>query len=159
MDSWIEKEFRLEQLLPLIEEQLAAGKSVKFSPRGVSMLPMLRQGIDSVVLSPVPQKLKKYDLPLYRRESGQFVLHRVVKAEDLTYTCIGDNQFIYEPGLRHGQMVALVTAFYRGEKEVQVTNFGYRLYCRLWHYSRPVRHFWRRGIGWLKRHLNGRCRK
>lgn len=152
MDSWLEKEFRLEQLLPLIEEQLAAGKSVKFMPRGVSMLPMLRQGIDSVVLSPVPKKLKKYDLPLYRRKSGQFVLHRIVKVED-TYTCIGDNQFVYEPGLQHAQMIGLVTTFYRDKKQIKTSAFGYQIYCRLWHYSRPIRHFWRRGIGWIKRHL------
>lgn len=126
--------------MPLIEEQLAAGKTVRFSPRGISMLPMLRQGVDSVVLSPVPERLHKYDLPLYRRESGQFVLHRIVKAGD-TYTCVGDNQFDLEPGLKHEQMLALVTAFYRGEKYHSVTEPGYRLYCRMWHYSRPLRRF------------------
>ena len=153
MDSWVEKEFRLEQLLPLIQERLAAGKRVKFMPKGVSMMPMLRQGIDSVVLSPVPKKLKKYDLPLYRRKNGQFVLHRVVKVGQ-TYTCIGDNQFIYEPGLEHAQMVGVVTSFYRGKKEVPVTALSYRIYCRLWHIGRPLRRFWRRCKGWLKRHLS-----
>ena len=153
MDSWLEKEFRLEQLMPLIQEQLDAGKNVKFKPRGVSMLPMLRQGIDSVVLSPVPKKLKKYDLPLYRRKSGQFVLHRIVKVGE-SYTCIGDNQFVYEPGLRHEQMIGLVTSFYRDQKEISVTAISYRLYCRVWHYSRPIRHFWRRGMAWIKRRLS-----
>ena len=147
-----EYEIRLEQLMPLFLEQFTQGKSVKFSPRGISMLPMLRQGIDSVILSPLPQKLKKYDLPLYRRDDGKYVLHRVVEAGQ-TYTCMGDNQFVAEPGLRHDQMIALVTAFTRGERTHRVTELGYRLYCRLWHYSRPVRHFWRRGIGWLRRHL------
>ncbi len=151
MDSWSKNGFRLEQLLPLIQEQLDNEKSVKFSPRGISMLPMLRQGIDSVVLSPVPEKLKKYDLPLYRRENGQFVLHRVVKV-GTTYTCIGDNQFVYEPGVRHEQMIGIVTAFYRGEKMIPVTDLLYCLYCIAWHYSRPVRHLWRRGIAWLRRH-------
>lgn len=151
MDSWIEKELRLEQLLPLIQEQLDKGKSVKFMPRGVSMLPMLRQGIDSVVLSPIPEKLKKYDLPLYRRKSGQFVLHRIVKAGD-TYTCIGDNQFVYEPGIEDGQLIGLVTAFYRGKKEIKTCALSYQIYCRAWHCSRPVRHFWRRAVGWLRKH-------
>ena len=100
----------------------------------------------------MPQKLKKYDLPLYRRDDGKYVLHRVVEAGQ-TYTCIGDNQFVSEPGLRHDQMIALVTAFTRGKRTHQVTEPGYRLYCRLWHYSRPLRHFWRRGMGWLRRHL------
>lgn len=147
-----EYQVQLDQLMPLFLEQFAQGKSVKFAPRGISMLPMLRQGIDSVILSPLPQKLKKYDLPLYRRDDGKYVLHRVVEAGE-TYTCIGDNQFVTEPGLRHDQMIALVTAFTRDKRTHQVTEPGYRLYCRLWHYSRPVRHFWRRGIGWLRRRL------
>ena len=68
----------LEQVLPLIQECLAAGQDVSFTPRGISMQPMLRNGQDSVVLSPVNKPLKKYDLPLYRRPDGQFVLHRIV---------------------------------------------------------------------------------
>ena len=152
MDSLTEKQYRLEDLLPLIQEGLESGKTVRFSPRGISMLPMLRQGIDNVVLSPVPAKLKKYDLPLYRRSSGQFVLHRIIEAGE-TYTCMGDNQFVPEPGLGHDQMIALVTAFTRGKRLIPVTDPGYRLYCRFWHYSRPLRHFWRRGLGWLRRRL------
>ena len=63
-----------------------------------------------------------------------------------TYTCIGDNQFVYEPGVAHSQVLALVTAFYRGNRKWDVTSPWYCLYCRFWHYTRPVRHFWRRGM-------------
>ena len=142
----------VDDLMPLIQERLAAGQSVRFSPRGISMLPMLRQGTDSVVLSPVPETLKKYDLPLYRRDDGTYILHRVVAAGDV-YTCVGDNQFKQETGVRHDQMIGLVTAFYRGETYHAVTEPAYRLYCRFWYYSRPIRHFYRRGIGWLRRKL------
>lgn len=152
MDSCNERQVRLEQLMPLIREQLAEGKRIKFSPRGTSMLPMLREGLDSVILSPLPAKLKKYDLPLYQRENGQYVLHRIVKTGE-TYTCVGDNQFALEQGLRHEQMIGLVTAFCRGEKEILVTALGYRIYCRAWHYSRPARHLWRRGLRFLSRLL------
>ena len=152
MESRIEKELRLEVLMPLIRERLEAGQTIRFSPRGISMLPMLRQGMDSVVLSPLPEKLKKYDLPLYQRSNGQYVLHRVVKVGK-RYTCIGDNQFVLEPDLEHSQMIALVTTFYRGERKWEVTSPLYRAYCVFWHYSRPLRHFWRRGMGWLRRHL------
>ena len=147
-----EKELRLDALMPLIRERLAAGHSVRFGPRGTSMLPMLRQGIDNVELSPLPQTLKKYDLPLYQRDNGQYVLHRIVKVED-TYTCIGDNQYDYEPGIRQDQMIGLVTAFYRGEKRHSVKARHYRLYCRLWHHSRSLRRFLRRCKNGLKRRL------
>lgn len=152
MDSFVEKQYRLEDLMPLIREQLAAGKTVRFSPRGVSMLPMLRQGIDRVVLSPVPQRLKKYDLPLYQRDNGQYVLHRIIDVGE-TYTCMGDNQFDPESGLRHDQMIALVTAFTRGDREIPVTVWHYWLYCRVWYHSRKLRRFYRRAKGWLRRHL------
>lgn len=141
---------KIEDMAPLIYERLAAGQSVSLSPRGVSMLPMLRQGIDTVTLSPLPEKLKKYDLPLYQRDDGKYVLHRIVKTGE-SYSCIGDNQFVYENGLRHEQMIALVTAFSRGERDHSVDEFSYKLYCRVWHYSRPIRHFSRRAINKLRR--------
>ena len=142
----------MDDLMPLFREQLATGNSVRFSPRGVSMLPMLRQGRDCVILSPLPEKLKKYDLPLYLRDNGKYVLHRVVAVGE-TYTCIGDNQFVYEPGLRHDQMIGLVTGFCRDKKQYSVEDPRYRLYCRVWHYSRPLRHFCSRALGWIRRHL------
>ena len=150
-----EKTMRLEQLMPLIMEQLNRGESVTFFPRGTSMLPMLRQGRDSVVLSPLPRQLKKYDLPLYRRDDGAYVLHRIVQTGE-TYTCIGDNQFEFETGLEYRQMIAVVTAFTRGGREIKTTDPFYRLYCRFWVASRPVRYLWRRGINLLKRTMR-RC--
>lgn len=132
----------LEEMLPLIKECLSAGQSVKFSPRGISMLPMIVQGRDSVTLSSPPEKLKKFDIPLYRREDGHFVLHRVVKVGD-TYTCIGDNQFKKETGIAHSQVIAVITAFTRKGKTYAVSHFGYRLYCVFWHYSRLLRRVWR----------------
>ena len=132
----------LDEMLPLIEECLGLGQSVKFSPRGISMLPMIVQGRDSVTLSSPPEKLKKFDIPLYRRSDGSFVLHRVVKVGD-SYTCIGDNQFKAEPGVEHSQVIAVVTAFTRKGKTYSVSCAGYRLYCVLWHISRPARHVWR----------------
>ena len=146
-----EKEIHLEQLMPIFREQLERGDSVRFFPRGVSMLPMLRQGIDSVVLSPVPKTWKKYDLPLYQRENGKFVMHRIVRVGE-EITCIGDNQFVLERGLKPEQMIGIVTAFYRGGVRHSVTEPGYWLYCRLWHYTRFPRRVWR----WCMRQVRRR---
>ena len=151
------KATHLDELMPLMKECMAAGLPVKFSPKGTSMLPMIRQGIDSVELSFTTEPLKKYEIPLYLRDDGHYVLHRIVEVvqsgENITYTCCGDNQFVYEPGIRHDQVIAVVTAFTRGEKAHTVKESGYQIYCRFWHYSRPLRHFIRRGKGWLRRHL------
>ena len=143
----------LDSIMPLIKEQLALGESVKFSPRGVSMLPMLRQGVDSVVISPLPEQLKKYDIPLYQRDNGQYVLHRITAVEKGCYTCIGDNQYSFEKDVRHDQMIGVVTSFYRGDKCHKTGETGYRIYCVLWHKSRRIRHFALRGARWIKRRI------
>lgn len=129
---------RLAQLMPLIQERLAAGESVQFTPHGTSMRPLLEGGRDQVILAPLPNQLKKYDLPLYRRDNGQFVLHRIVKVGE-TYTCIGDNQFEYETGLRQEQMIALATGVIHKGKQYQFSSMRYWLYCRFWHGTRPIR--------------------
>ena len=139
--------------MPLFREQLACGRTVRFSPRGTSMLPMLRQGLDQVVLSPLPENLRKFDLPLYQRDNGQYVLHRIVEAADGSYTCMGDNQLEPETGLRRDQMIAVVSEFYRNGKRHRVTDFSYRLYCRIWYAARHLRRLARLIKGRLRRLL------
>ena len=133
----------MDELVPIIEERLSANGTVKLSPTGISMLPMLRQGIDCVILSSPPSRLKKYDIPLYRRANGQYVLHRVTHVSGDSYTCIGDNQFNYEKGIAHESVIAVVTAFTRGEKTYTVKYLPYRVYCVLWHFTRFFRHVYR----------------
>ncbi len=133
-----ENPVRLDVIMPLIKEQLASGESVQFTPRGVSMRPMIYGGRDKVILSPLPDKLKKYDLPLYQRDNGQYVIHRIVKTGE-EFTCIGDNQVTFEKGVRPEWMIAKVTAFVRDGKIYSVDSITYKIYCRLWHYGvRPI---------------------
>ncbi len=142
----------LEQLMPVILEQLKSGGNVSFTPRGTSMQPMLKNGRDKVTLAPVTGRLKKYDLPLYRRDDGRYVMHRIVKAGE-HYTCIGDNQYISEYPVRQDQLLAVVTGFTRKGKHYSVEQLSYRAYCRLWHWTRPLRQLYIRGAGWLRRHF------
>ena len=84
-------DFSMKEIFPLIEEGIKNGGKYRFYPKGVSMLPLLREGIDSVILS-LPEKIEKYDMVLYQRDDGQYVLHRVVDIKDGKYDFCGDNQ-------------------------------------------------------------------
>jgi hypothetical protein len=149
-----EKQVTLEELMPLIREQLAGGQTVTFFPHGVSMLPLFREGKDSVTLSSPPKKLKKYDIALYQRQNGQYVLHRVARCGD-TYTFIGDNQFVFEKNIQNEQIIAICTAFTRNGKRISANAFRWRLYAVLWGLLRPFRRValgvWRRLAKILKK--------
>ena len=57
---------------------------------GTSMYPMLRNRRDTVVIRPVTGKLKKYDIPLYRR-GDDYVLHRIIGNSEQGYVICVDN--------------------------------------------------------------------
>lgn len=121
------------ELLPLMEEKLNKNLKVTFTVNGTSMQPMIINGKDSVVLGKFTGQLKKYDLPFYRRDNGEFVLHRVVRVQkDGNYTCRGDNQTVNELGVRNDQIIGVVEEFTHKGKRVSVNSFWYKLYCRLW---------------------------
>lgn len=139
--------------MPLVRERLATGQTVRYLPfRGVSMLPMLRQGKDAVEVGPVTLPLRKYDLPVYQYPSGKYVMHRIVKVEPDHYVCLGDNTYEYER-IRPEQILAVVTAFRRDKKRIGVNDAGYRIYCRIWVALYPLRRFLMRAKRWLRRHM------
>lgn len=140
----------LEELMPLMEESFSVNRNVHFHPNGRSMQPMLVSGRDSVLLSPIKGEIHKYDVVLYRYDNGKYVMHRVVKRQDDCYTCLGDNTERFEQ-VEARQMIAVVTEFTRNGRTIQVSNPFYRLYCRLWRPTRPLRIVYKRAKSILRR--------
>ncbi len=125
------KKVTLAEIEPVIKEILLSGGEVTFNPNGNSMRPMLFWGRDEVTVKASNGGLKKYDLPLYQRENGQFVLHRVVGKNKDGYILRGDNQTVNEYGICDNQIIGVVTRFTRNGKPQNVTDFSYKLYVLL----------------------------
>ena len=126
-----------------VEKILADQGFIISSVKGDSMLPMLDETKDAVKIVSASEELEKYDLPLYIRDDGHFVLHRIVAVKGDVYTCIGDNQFVYEKGVRRDQMIGVVTSFCRDGKRIDTSKMSHRVYRVLWHRSRCIRRVWR----------------
>jgi hypothetical protein len=109
-----------------IEELIAKGYLL-LTPQGSSMWPMIRYGRDSVQVAPKTQRLQRFDVPVYRRKSGQVVFHRILKAVEGGYLICGDNQSVKE-FVREEQILGVMTAYYRGEKRIELTARRYRFY-------------------------------
>lgn len=144
----------MDDIIPLMKEQINNNGEVAFTPKGNSMLPMLRSNKDIVTLCKAQFPLKKYDLPLYVRGNGKYVLHRVIGVEKDSYVMRGDNQFLNEPDIREEQIIGVVHSFTRKNKRYNCDSRTYMLYCRIWVNTveiRKVLRIMRRIAGKIKR--------
>lgn len=121
------------------EDVIAHGGRLVYTNVGDSMLPLIRQGRDLLIIEKPNGRLKKYDVPLYRRDSGQYVLHRVLKVRDSDYVICGDNRYNKEYGITDRHIIGVLTAVVRDGREIPVTALRYRLYVHLWCDFFPVR--------------------
>lgn len=136
------RQFSLSELEPLIREAFAEGKGFWLPVTGTSNLPTLCGGRDEIILGRVDGPLKKYELPLYHRDNGQYTLHRIVSVQpDGTYTCCGDNQWKKEPGIRPDQIIGRVIRITRKGKTFTPDNLLYWLWVRIWVLLLPCRSF------------------
>ena len=103
---------------------------------GVSMMPLFSDRRDRIVIKPAAERLKKYDVPLYRRGES-LVLHRIIKVRENDYVIRGDNCVLREI-VSDEQIVGVLAEFYRKDKHYTVNDFSYRLYSRLWVFISPV---------------------
>ena len=142
----------MEELMELLQLQMQTTGSAPLTVTGWSMIPMLHNRRDSVVIEPVMGRQKKGDLILYRRENGRYVLHRILRVKKEGYICCGDNQFFTEK-VEENQLIAVVTRFTREGKSCSVDNAGYRRYVWWW-----VNFHWLRWSYLIPRRLLGDIR-
>lgn len=138
------------------EEELRRHGRLIYTNTGTSMLPMLRQHRDLLIIEPRPQgRCKRYDVVLYKRPSGQYVLHRILKVRKNDYVICGDNRRVREFGVPDEWIFGILTGFVRDGKQINVTDFQYRCYVHLW-----CDFFWiRAGVLWLRSAVSKRKRK
>lgn len=134
------KEVKLAEIYDVMLEMLESGGTVNFNPNGTSMLPTIMNHGDRVVLKKINRRLKKYELPLYRRDDGAFVLHRVVRVYDNGYGMCGDNQWHIEKGITDQNIIGVVTHIRRRGRMIDVNNRLYKAYVFLWVNIMPLRH-------------------
>ena len=121
-----------------IEDVLAEEGLFVSTTVGVSMFPMLRNRRDTIIVMPYEGRLKKYDVPLYKRGSD-YILHRIIEVLPDSYVICGDNCIQKEYGITDEQILGVLTGFYRGSKQINMDGFGYRLYVRVWCRLYPIR--------------------
>ena len=130
----------MKELVPLLLLQMEQGGTAALTVTGSSMVPMLYNRKDTVFLQlPPAGRLPAGTVALYQRDTGMYVLHRLMKPlKNGGYLCCGDNQWQTEV-IRADQVIAVVSAFERTGKRICLDHKGYRAYVAIWSFLLPVR--------------------
>ena len=118
-----------------IEQELERNGRVIFQTVGDSMEPILHNRKSTVVVEKPIMTLQKYDVVLYRRPTGEYVLHRIVhirRGWDWENIIIrGDNR-VYQERVPRQWIIGVMTGYYPDEssKFISCTDAWYQRYLR-----------------------------
>lgn len=130
------------------EEILRTQGKLVYTNTGTSMMPLLRQHRDLLIIAPPPTgRLRLWDVPLYKRDNGQYVMHRVLWVRRNDYIVCGDNRWMLETGIADRHIVGVLEAVNRDGKIIPLrkgSEYGsvpllYRAYVFLWCVFFPIR--------------------
>lgn len=115
--------------LPDIVSSLQSGKLVEFETHGFSMVPLLRDGGDRVILKKADKPLAVGDVALCKTDDNRYVLHRVLSVED-GYILKGDNCILTEHCSGDSDVIGVAVAFIRKGKTIETADKKYLFYVR-----------------------------
>ena len=101
------------------EDVIAEQGRLVYTNVGDSMFPTIRDR-DLLVIEAVRQPLEVGDVPLYKRDSGQYVLHRIVGIKRGSYLMRGDNRTVVEKGITDRHIIGVLTSIIRDGNTIPV---------------------------------------
>lgn len=123
------------------EEIIEQNGFLVYTNTGDSMMPLLRQQRDLLIITPKPKgRLHRLDVPLYKRDNGQYIMHRILWVRDHDYVICGDNQWYLERGITDHHIIGILDSVVRDGQTIPVrstpehphVSLKYRLYVFLW---------------------------
>lgn len=103
-----------------IENKLNTDGFIVSDIKGVSMLPLLKQERDRVIITKLSRPLKKYDIVLYKTKSD-YVLHRIIDINENKLLIRGDN-CINTESINTSDVLGILTAYYRKDEYIELTD-------------------------------------
>ena len=138
------KEVNTREYIGMLRELVREGKSVSLLVSGSSMAPFLVHQRDYVHFRAPERPLRIGDIVFYERESGQFVMHRIVRVrrdsnDSPLYDIAGDNQTQIERGVRPEQIFGHIYEVQRKGHTLRPGCFWWDFFERVWPHVIPFR--------------------
>lgn len=119
---------------PKLEDVLNEKGILVTTANGNSMQPFIRPNCDTVILRKICDNtvLGIYEVILYKRENGSYVLHRILGKDPRGYILCGDSQTCKEYCIQREQILAVLEGVYRGKWYIDTNKWFYKVYVYLW---------------------------
>lgn len=137
-----------------IEELLSSGQTYVGPTFGTSMQPVIFEGKTSIVVEPKTERLKKFDVVLFRH-GDKYILHRIIKVYPEGYFTRGDN-CIQGEWVLEKDALGVLKEFYVEDKHVLCTDKKYNRYAKRRVRTYPVRRTWLKLKQLARRILKGK---
>lgn len=122
-----------EQFFLWVENEIAEGRSVRFRLKGNSMYPLLRNGLDDVILYPCKnEELQPMDVILFRYK-GKHLLHRIIKIDGNRLTMQGDGSIVTKEECLYSDVIGKIKAIVRPSgKIISLNSWQWQFLSFLW---------------------------
>ena len=135
------------EYVSVLKEMVEQGHEVSMTVAGTSMEPFLVHNRDKIYFKKPDGTIKKGDMVFYRRETGAYVMHRVIKVKKQQYYMAGDHQTFLEGPIEKKQIFAKIVSVERDGEWLTENDKLWKFYAVWWR-----RLFWiRKVVGKLKR--------
>lgn len=121
------------------KEQLNQKGTIAIVPGGNSMWPTLKHHGQAVIIRQKAERLKKYDVALFTRPDGKYVLHRVLEVLDDGYVFCGDS-LLYTEKVLEEQVFGVMCGFYDKQNYVEVDDKNYIKKVEKWYRRKKLRY-------------------
>ena len=123
----------------ILEDLAQEEKTVGVPVSGNSMSPFIISQRDYVIFQKPNRSLQKGDIVFFRRDSGEYILHRVSRIRENQYYILGDAQTKVEGPIREDQIFGLVTKIRRKGKWIDPSNIWWKFFEKVWIRVIPLR--------------------
>ena len=114
------------KLIDILPELFETEAVVIIEPKGMSMYPTIKEGDKVYIVK--PDKLRRYDIVLFRDNEKKPVLHRIIsRTKDKNYVMQGDSQSVKEKGITAENIAARVICIERKGKKIRTRGFLFYL--------------------------------
>ena len=127
------------EYVSVLREIAEEGKVVPMLISGSSMSPFLCHNRDYIYFTRPERELRRGDMVFYRRDSGQYVMHRIYRVKPEGYYMTGDAQTQIEGPLRREQIFALIVQVKRKGKVIRPGDFWWEFFEHVWIRIVPAR--------------------